>query len=133
MVKQLTWSAYAYGIKIKLLSQLNYRFDVVATLGSQLVTMLATVFLWRAVYQGKTTVANVDQNQMVAYAVLSAFLGGIYQAQVQETIPQRMKSGQIVADLLRPSNPLGYWLSDDIGSAFANLLVRSVPLLILSF
>ena len=41
--------AYWYITKMKLLTNLAYRFEVFASVGTNFILMLASVFLWKAV------------------------------------------------------------------------------------
>ena len=44
--------------KMKLLTDLAYRFEVFASVGTNFILMLASVFLWKAVYSGGSQQIN---------------------------------------------------------------------------
>lgn len=44
---------YLYKMKMQILVQLSYRFEVFATLAARYVQIVATVFLWDCVYRGR--------------------------------------------------------------------------------
>jgi ABC-2 type transport system permease protein len=124
--------AYIQLAKLRLLTSLAYRFDVYASIGMNLILMLATVFLWRTAYRGIDRVAGVNEGQMVTYAVVSMLLGSIFVTNVQNYINDRVRRGEIAIDFLRPVRPLLAWLADDIGSGVGALLLQLIPLLLVS-
>ena len=57
------WPAYTYCAKMVMLESLVYTIDVWVRLGSRLVLMLGTLFLWRAAYAGVEQVEGVVELQ----------------------------------------------------------------------
>jgi ABC-2 type transport system permease protein len=125
------WSAYAYCVKTRMLGSLAYTIDVWVSLAAQFVLMIGTLFLWRCAYTGVDSVAGVGRSQMLTYAIVSVLLGSIFRCGVQEVIPNRVSEGDIAVDLMRPLNPLGRWMADDVGEAVAAVGMQLVPLLVL--
>lgn len=125
-------SAYLYILKLRLLSALNYRFEVFAYLVTNIIMLLATVFLWQTTYRGVAAVDGVAQRQMITYAILSLLLSNLFQTPVQNTIVDHMREGQIAIDLIRPFNLLLQWLADDLGAALASGVQYLIPLLVLA-
>ncbi|MFH0878423.1 MAG: ABC-2 family transporter protein [Lentisphaerota bacterium] len=118
--------------KLRLLTALTYRFEVVTGVASSLIMMAASVFLWKTVYRGIGSAAAVDQQQMVTYAIISVFLGAIFVTGVQGTITRRIRRGEIAIDFIRPISLLGSWLAEDAGGVLSALAVRFLPLLVLA-
>lgn len=121
---------YAQIAKLRLLTSLTYRFEVVTGVASSLIVMAASVFLWRTVYRGIDSAAGVAQQQMVTYAVLSVFLGAVFVTGVQGTVHRRIRRGEIAMDFIRPISLLGSWLAEDVGGIVSALAIRFLPLLV---
>jgi len=124
--------AYIQLAKLRLLTALTYRFDVYAGVFTNLILMLATVFLWKTAYRGLGQVGGVSREQMITYAIVSALLGSLFVARVDDEINEKIRRGDIAVDFIRPIHPLLAWLADDIGSSIASFLMQFVPLLIFS-
>jgi len=126
-------SAYGYLVKMRILTTLAYRFDVFASILSNLVILIASVFLWKTAYAGDHGAgagAGVNEHQMIVYSIVSALLGSLFITDVQNTINQRVREGDISVDMLKPMPMLGYFLAQDIGSVVSALLNRSLPMLL---
>lgn len=119
---------YFFIAKIRFISQLAYRFDVLVMFLSNSVMLLTQVFLWRSVYAGKGTVAGVDMAQMITYAVFSTVMGLLMQTSVQDIIVQKVVTGEIAVDFLKPVSPILNWMSDDIGNNLSMFCLNAVPL-----
>lgn len=52
--------AYYYLARMRILVSLAYRFEVFATVGTNLMLMKASIFLWKAAYRGIDSVAGVN-------------------------------------------------------------------------
>jgi ABC-2 type transport system permease protein len=125
-------SPYVYAARTRLLTTLAYRFDVFATLGTNTILMMATVFLWRTAFRGIDAVEGVGEKHMVTYAIVAVLLRAAFQCGVQDAISNRMRDGNIAMDLIKPIQPLGYWLSEDLGSVVSALAMHALPLLVVS-
>lgn len=69
--------------------------------------------LWTAVYAGRTSVAGLDADQAVGYAVLAILVGRIRWTNrmvSKDSLPQRTREGTIVYWFLRPVSPGRYYM-----------------------
>ncbi len=124
--------AYLQLAKLRLLTELTYRFDVFARIGTNLILMLATIFLWQTAYRGGGTVAGVSRDQMVKYAVVSALLGAAFVTHAQHVVNRKINRGDIAVDFVRPLSPPLAWLADDVGMGLGSVLMQILPLLLIS-
>ena len=121
--------AYWYITKMKLLTGLAYRFEVFASVGTNLILMLASVFLWKAAYSGGTQQVNaLNLQDLTTYTILSIMLSSVYVCGVQDTIYRKIRDGQIVTDFYRPIPLLACYLADDIGGMLSALINKVLPL-----
>ena len=120
--------AYWYMTKMRILANLAYRFEVFASVGTNLVLMVASIFLWKAAYGGIGQVNSLQLHDLTTYTILSILLSSIFVCDVQDTIYGKMRQGQIVTDFYRPIPLLACYLADDLGSALSNIANRVLPL-----
>ncbi|MFD2614338.1 ABC transporter permease [Paenibacillus gansuensis] len=122
--------AYWYITKMRMLTNLAYRFEVFTSVGTNMILLVASVFLWRSAYEGIDQVRSTSLTELVTYTVLGILLASIFVCDVQNTIYYKIREGQIVTDFYRPIPLLASYLADDLGSAFSALLNRVVPLFV---
>jgi ABC-2 type transport system permease protein len=115
---------------MRVLVGLAYRFEVFATLASNLILLIATIFLWRATYRGIGEVDGVNQSQMITFAIIGAALNSLFATGVQDTILARVRQGTIAIDFIRPYNPFTQWLAQDVGAAISASVTHALPLLL---
>ncbi len=121
--------AYWYITKMKLLTNLAYRFEVFASVGTNFILMLASVFLWKAVYSGGSQQINaLSLQDLTTYTILSIMLSSVFVCGVQDTIYYKIREGQIVTDFYRPIPLLACYLADDIGGMLSALINKVAPL-----
>lgn len=125
-------TSYLHVVRLRFLAALAYRFEVVARLGTNAVLMVAAVFLWRTAFRGAGAAAGVGERQMVTYAVVSVLLSSLFAQEVQQTLHERIRRGDIAIDLIRPVKPLAFWFAADLGAAASSLLLQGPPLLALA-
>ena len=124
-------NAYYYIAKMKLMVFLTYRFEVLTSLGTNLIIAVTNLFLWKTAYRGIDSVAGVNENQMLTYAMLSIVLGAFFSCNVENTIQDRITRGDIAVDLFRPVNLLLCYLAEDIGIAASSVISKLIPLLLI--
>lgn len=124
--------AYAYITKMRIMSALAYRFEVYASIGTNLFMLLATIFLWNTAYNGIGSVESMNREMMVTYAILSVLLSNLFSCNVQNLINERIREGQIAVDLIKPVRLLGCYLAEDIGSVVTSFMNKVLPLFIFS-
>ena len=127
MERGMDMGPYLYKMKMHILVQLSYRFEVFATLAARYVQIVATVFLWDCVYRGRQQINGFTQKQMVAWSILSAGISTIYICNVQGMIQKGVREGSVAMELIRPCSLLGLYLSQDIGSVAVNFFLRVIP------
>ncbi|MBW5445045.1 hypothetical protein GE107_03070 [Cohnella sp. CFH 77786] len=123
--------AYAYITKMRILTNLAYRFEVFASIGSNLILLVASVFLWKAAYGGGVVRSGgIGLQDIVTYTIVSVLLASIFVCGVQDTIYYKIREGQIVTDLYRPIPLLAGYLADDLGSMASALVNKAIPLIV---
>ncbi len=111
-----------------MLTNLAYRFEVFAAVGTNIILLVASVFLWQAAYVGIDQVQSMKLDDLITYTVLSILLASVFICNVQDTIYYKIREGQIVTDFYRPIPLLASYLADDLGSAISAFVNRMLPL-----
>ncbi|MFF2093053.1 ABC transporter permease [Paenibacillus sp. NPDC058174] len=123
--------AYWYITKMRMLTNLAYRFEVFTSVGTNLIIMLASVFLWQTAYGGGIgQVQSLSLQDLTTYTILSIILSSMFVCDVQDTIYYKIREGQIVTDFYRPIPLLACYLADDIGGSLSSLANKALPLIV---
>jgi ABC-2 type transport system permease protein len=84
-------------------------------------------YILLALFDERSDVAGYDARDAVTYVwfaqamLMTVYLFGWYE------LALRIRTGDVVTDLLRPLDPLRYWLAFDCGRALYHLVFRGVP------
>ncbi|WP_461611160.1 ABC transporter permease [Cytobacillus kochii] len=111
-----------------------YRFDVWSRLGSNVIFLLMWGSIWTALYAGREEAGGVSFQAMLTYIVVSQFLSGVNGAGTPLwEIQEKVRTGDISLELMRPFDvPLRY-LFADFGSVFFYMITALLPLYIILF
>lgn len=122
-------SPYLFAARVRLALALAYRFEVAMRLATQGLIMCSLIFLWRAAYRGIGPVAGVDGHGMQTYAIMASVLGAVLVGGVTQRLQERINSGDVALDLIRPMTAPLLWLAEDLGEALGRLVLVGTPLL----
>ncbi len=96
-----------------------FRVNIVFSVLGFMVQLYVTRSVWEAVYAGRNEVDGVSANTLLVYLTISS-LGSWFLPQMAAwTIQQRVLSGEIALDLVRPFGYLKQVMAQDIGTAFS--------------
>ena len=116
-------------------SHVAYRFNTFLGMASRIVFIFVQFAIWRALYGGRDAMAtdfgSVSLQEMTTYVLLSTALSYLIEANVVEQIDQRIKSGEIAIDFIRPISHLLYHLATVWGASVYSVVVQLVPMVIL--
>lgn len=124
-------AAYLYLIKIRVLTSLAYRFELIFALFKQIIFILLNLLLWKYLYNNKTIVSSVSYDEMLTFTILVAFLNNVYVHGIEGMLRSRIRKGDIAIDYIKPINIFAMFFADDLGVIVVNIMQRFVPLLIL--
>jgi ABC-2 type transport system permease protein len=109
--------------------RLAYRANVVYAVLWLLLTVFIQLTIWRALYGGRDAIAGASLTDMATYVVIVNLVrlsGAAYGATL---IEERVKSGDIVTDLLKPMDYRTILLFENVGSSLFNYLFSGLPLI----
>jgi len=103
-----------------------YRFNFAMSFLVIAIPFLLQVFLWRAVFSGRSEVAGYSLSQMIVYYVLALFLFDFVHPTILYDVSEDIKSGELSVHLLRPL-PYPIWaFAVRLGSQAVYLAVVAV-------
>ena len=111
-----------------------YRFEVWSRTGSNLIFLLMWGSIWTALYAGREEAGGVTFTAMLTYIVVSQFLDGVNEAGTPLwEIQEKVRTGDISLELMRPFDvPLRY-LFADFGSVAFYMVTALLPLYVIIF
>jgi len=111
-----------------------YRFEVWSRLFSNLVFLLMWSSIWMALYAGKDEAGGVSFQAMLTYVVVSQFLTGINGAGTPLwEIQEKVRTGDISLELMRPFDVPTRYLFADFGSITFYLITALLPVYVILF
>ncbi|WP_047153465.1 ABC transporter permease [Aneurinibacillus tyrosinisolvens] len=111
-----------------------YRFDAWTRLFSNIIFLFMWGFIWYGLYSGKGSVAGVSFESMLSYIVISQMLQGIHGAGTPLwEIQERVRTGDIAMELMRPYDYPTRTLFSDFGNIAFHFLTAVLPLYVALF
>lgn len=122
------WTALRGPVRAAFRTGWVYRLNVVtATLGLLLQVWLLSV-VWRSVYGGATKVRGIEVTQAVSYAVLAVCIQTALMPWEFSSLNQRVRSGQVGIDMIRPVGLLPQVLAHNLGTFLAQTPIAVIGL-----
>lgn len=123
---------YLYIAKMKVLTSMAYRFDVILTIIIQCLVMIATAFFWIAAYGTRESALGTSRAQMLTYIILSAVLACMFSISVEGRVSRSIRDGKVAVDMIKPVNMFGMYLAEDMGGFIVSFFLNILPLLIIA-
>ena len=123
-------SKYIFICKTRIIRIFTYKFDVYGNILMQAIIMITTAFFWKAVFGDETFENGVTADKMLIYTVMSSALSVMFTTGVERRIQQSVEKGSIATDMMKPVNPFGVFLAEDVGSLIALIFQNLLPILI---
>jgi ABC-2 type transport system permease protein len=113
---------------------LAYRGATLAGLFTNSVfgVLLASVYI--ALFRDRetgATVAGFALTDLLTFVWISQSLIAVVSLWGWWDIAQSIQTGDVVSDFMKPFNYYGYWIARDVGRAFAQVLMRGIPTIII--
>jgi ABC-2 type transport system permease protein len=125
---------YWHVINVGIQNNLTYRFNFLARTLFGLIPLVATLYVWRAIYAGKGPGAEVGTYtlaQMISYYLLVTIVDALTAVNEDDwQIAADIKDGNISQFLLKPIDYLTYRLCLFFSGRITYLAVAAIPLLL---
>lgn len=106
----------------------TYKADIFVDYCICCITYLVQYFIWSAVFRDTGTLQGLDYIYIVTYFALVSFTR-FFSSSVDGMIAQRINSGDIIFELIRPFNFMAYYLSVFLFDTIIRFVIISVPLM----
>jgi ABC-2 type transport system permease protein len=125
---------YREVIRIRFLMMLAYRVNYYSGIIIYSINIGAYVFLWQAVYNGKSSLVGFTATQMATYIAVSWMARAFYYNNLDREIAQEIKDGSVAIQIIRPYSYLMVKVFQGFGEGIFRLFLFSVPgMVIVSF
>jgi len=104
-----------------------YRFELVFEVLRALAMALVLFLVWRALYADAAEIGGYTLAQMLAYTGAATLLSLVYNVDVAHDLSDRLKTGAIASDLVRPMGLGGYLFCLHLGRAAYALAFAGLP------
>lgn len=108
-------SRYLAILRITWQDALAYRAEAVVWMLVDASPLLVMVYLWRAIYTGRDSIAGLDLPQMITYYLAITFLSILIGAHSDMDVVEQIRDGHIAPYLLKPMPHVTFVLLEDIG------------------
>lgn len=124
------WRTYA-GMQVR--TALSYRADYLFNLVGLLLQVFLLTVVWRSVYADRSSVAGIDLPAQVAYSTFGSVQYWLFTPWTFSVVPERVRTGRIAVDLVRPLPFLGQVTAAQVGitAGMAPFAVVALPVAVL--
>jgi ABC-2 type transport system permease protein len=123
---------YWYVLNVGIQNNLTYRFNFLARTVFGLVPLIAMLYIWRTIYQGKKpgdTVGEYTLAQMISYYLLATIVDALTAVNEDDwQIAADIKDGNISQFLLKPIDYLWFRLCLFVSGRLTYLAMAALPL-----
>ena len=106
----------------------TYRAATTAAVFTNVVFGLINAAVLLALFHARPEINGYDATDAVTHVfVAQALIGPTAVMGPPLELAERIRTGEIAVDLMRPASPLAWWLSHDMGRAAFTVAARSVP------
>ncbi|HUV71644.1 MAG TPA: ABC-2 family transporter protein [Clostridia bacterium] len=116
--------------KISWQNSIEYRFDFVAHMVLGLISLMVTLFIFKAVFSQTDNFSGYTFSSMFTYLVMTKVLHFSTRGNTARYIASEIKEGKLSMYLIRPIGYLRYWLSLFLADRFFEIFVRFLLLII---
>lgn len=124
-------SAHLAIASISLKSKLAYVTGTWYEFFLQIISLVAFVYFWRAVYAGKASLAGLSLQQTLNYVILAQMLLRLLQAPVTFRIMGFLREGELSMELVKPVDLQSQFYATEL-SHMLFLLVQRLPILLIA-
>lgn len=125
-------TAYISLVRVRFTALLQYRSAAIAGMSTQLFWGLIRMMIFEAFYALNTKQQPLTRAQMITYVWLGQALLGLLPWGIDSKLKDKIRSGGVVYDLLRPLDLYFHWYCRAIAARTAPTLLRSIPLFIIA-
>lgn len=121
---------YICGFKLSWTQATDYRFDFLFQFICSVIPIIATLFLWKTVFNVNSIVGGYDNVSMYTYLIFSRFLYSIIEPDFFFDVLEEIQSGALSNYIVKPINYIKFWFFKTAGSKSQELLFLVFPMIL---
>lgn len=110
----------------------KYWFNNILSIISTIIFISISYFMWSAVYSTNLSYFTMSLSDTITYVVIITIINFLVSCNVESDLGNRVISGNISIDLIRPINFFSYLLYKKIGNIVFNIIFSIFPLVIIA-
>lgn len=114
-------------------ARLAHRWNIITGIGTELVKLLTSIFLWKQIFARATQVKGYTFESMTTYLLVTALLGIAFSPTHMFRLSPLVRRGTLSAYLVRPFSFLSDSLAAFLGSRLVELAITGICALVLGF
>lgn len=115
-------------LKLTFIRNFQYRGYLIINYIAMITRLFVEISLWWALFRANPEVKGTTFHDMINYLAITAFLGLFSISQAGYRLSNRISSGAISTDLIRPYNLKAYLIAQSIGENIASFLLYTLPI-----
>ncbi len=133
-MKKKVWK-YLTLLKVGILEEMQFRLGAVTKLFGNVIYLIIIYFLWKAIFAGspEPVVNGMTFEDTMIYLVLASALFYTMELYVTWDMGRRIKSGDIVIDLLRPMGYIKFQVFSLSGNTIVSAVTSLVPTMLIVY
>ncbi len=104
-----------------------YRANTLIYLFTGTLSLLIQFNIWQAVYSTQDAVESVNLAEMLTYVILMAFISRLTESSIGFKLGDKIRTGEIAGDFVRPINLKWYLFADQIGNSLYGIFLALIP------
>lgn len=112
--------------KLNWQNSVEYRVDFFGHLLTSTLSLLATLFIFRAIFKQTSNFGGYTFPLIFTYLVMTKFLHFATRGNTSRYIADEIKTGQLSTGLIKPINYIKYWFSLFLADRFFEIVIRAI-------
>lgn len=118
-------------VRKSFMQQFTYRMNSFLKILNSFIFLFVTICVWKALYTNKSVVDGIKLQEMITYVVVVQTLQILVKLPVSNYVGNRVITGVISIDFIRPVNLKYCAIADSLGIVLFNFLLTGLPMLFL--
>lgn len=118
-------------IKTEFSKAFAYRAESITGIINAVVMIFVNIYIWKAIYEAEEQISGIQLQMIITYIILSFAIQTIFTME-EYVIQQKVRTGLITSDLLKPINFNLYLFSTNLGNILFKFVFQLIPVILIS-
>lgn len=120
------WKRYKGFAKCAISAKINYRIALLMGIANSSVEIIASLFLWQALFAEQSMISGYTWSDMIVYILIAFVLNATLGYTTEKDIAEQVLNGSISMDLIKPINYQSRCLFQTMGSSLVEGIIAIV-------